>query len=116
MLRPPVIVLALVILAIPPARAQDAAPAAPPTPTAPAASAAPVATPFRVPPGWRVKTLRGDEPRYCRKDVRLGSRFAKEECLTREQLELQLQVDAENAARVSQGARLCSSAPGCVNN
>jgi hypothetical protein len=93
-------------------------------PSAPASVAAPApsalgAEPrpdFRVPTGWRVKMLRGEEPRYCRKDVRLGSRFAKEECLTRDQLALRLQLEADNASRVSQGARICSSAPGCANN
>jgi len=70
---------------------------------------------FKVPVGWRVKILRGEEPRYCRKDVRLGSRFAKEECLTRDQLELRLQLEADNVSRVSQGAQICTSAPGCVN-
>jgi hypothetical protein len=113
---------ALALLAAPPTRSQDASAAAP---AAPASSAAPAAAPvppaasapaFRVPPGWRVKNVRGEAPRYCRKDVRLGSRFAKEECLTREQLELQTKVDSENAARVSQGARVCASAPGCGSN
>lgn len=99
-----------------PAPAQHATPATTPPASPPAAAAAPAAQPFRVPPGWRVKAPRGEEPRYCRKDVRLGSRFAKEECLTRGQLELQLQVDAENAARVSQGSRVCSSAAGCGSN
>ena len=112
---------ALALLGAPCAGAQDPAPAtSSTTPSAnatPPAAAVPQATPaFRVPPGWRVKNLRGEEPRYCRKDVRLGSRFAKEECLTRDQLELQLKVDSENAARVSQGARLCASAPGCGSN
>ncbi|MBU3673136.1 MAG: hypothetical protein FGM43_11365 [Sinobacteraceae bacterium] len=71
---------------------------------------------FRVPPGWRVKTLRGEELRYCRKEVTLGSRFAKEECLTRDQLELKIKVDAENAARAAQSAQICTSALGCANN
>lgn len=120
---------ALALLASPPAATQAPPPAAPAASTAqpaagsgPASAAGPAAAPaasppaFRVPPGWRVKNARGEEPRYCRKDVRLGSRFAKEECLTRDQLELQLQVDAENASRVSQGARVCASAPGCAGN
>ena len=83
---------------------------------APATVAADAATPFRVPPGWRVKTLRGEELRYCRKEVKLGSRFAKEECLTRDQLELKIKVDAENAARAAQSAQICTSALGCANN
>jgi len=83
---------------------------------APAAVAESPQREFRVPVGWRVKMLRGEEPRYCRTDVRLGSRFAKEECLTRDQLALRLQLEADNASRVSQGARICSSAPGCANN
>ncbi len=117
---------ALTLLAAPYAGAQGAAPpvtaASASSPAAAAsASAAAAAVPeaapaFRVPAGWRVKNVRGEEPRYCRKDVRLGSRFAKEECLTRDQLELQLKVDSENASRVSQGARVCASAPGCGGN
>ena len=91
------------------------APASVATPAPPASGADPRAD-FKIPVGWRVKMLRGEEPRYCRKDVRLGSRFAKEECLTRDQLQLRLQLDADNASRVSQGARICSSAPGCANN
>ena len=115
---------ALALLSSPPAASQATTPAEPPA-SSPAAVSAAAPAPaavdegtqpaFRVPAGWRVKTLRGEEPRYCRKDVRLGSRFAKEECLTRDQLELRLELDADNAARVSQGARICSSAPGCVN-
>ena len=88
----------------------------PPPTGAPAPVAADAATPFRVPPGWRVKTLRGEELRYCRKEVTLGSRFAKEECLTRDQLELKIKVDAENAARAAQSAQICTSALGCANN
>ena len=115
---------ALTLLGAPFAGAQEPAspapsvspPAAAASVPAPAAAAPEAAPAFRVPPGWRVKNLRGEEPRYCRKDVRLGSRFAKEECLTRDQLELQLKVDSENAARVSQGARVCASAPGCASN
>lgn len=91
------------------------APASVATPAPPASGADPRAD-FKIPVGWRVKMLRGEEPRYCRKDVRLGSRFAKEECLTRDQLTLRLQLEADNASRVSQGARICSSAPGCANN
>lgn len=94
--------------------AEVSAPALAPAP-APAAVAEGSQREFRVPVGWRVKMLRGEEPRYCRKDVRLGSRFAKEECLTRDQLTLRLQLEADNASRVSQGARICSSAPGCAN-
>lgn len=106
-------VLLLALALALPAGAQDTAPAAG---SAPAPASATSAAPFKVPPGWRVKTLSGGEVRYCRKDVRLGSRFAKEECLSRDQLELQVNVDAENAARVSQGARVCASAPGCGGN
>ena len=119
----PMLLAALALLSSPQAASQAASPAGPqaPPPAAPAASTpAPAAADprpaFRVPAGWRVKNPRGEEPRYCRKDVRLGSRFAKEECLTRDQLELQLQVDTENASRVSQGARVCASAPGCGSN
>lgn len=117
---------AIMLLSSPQAASQAATPAEPPATPSSAAVSAPAPAPaavgegaqpaFRVPAGWRVKLLRGEEPRYCRKDVRLGSRFAKEECLTRDQLELRLQLDADNAARVSQGARICASAPGCVNN
>jgi hypothetical protein len=115
---------ALTLLAAPSAGAQGTVPPAPPASSPAAAASAPAgatvvpeaAPAFRVPAGWRVKSVRGEELRYCRKDVRLGSRFAKEECLTRDQLELQLKVDSENASRVSQGARVCASAPGCGGN
>ncbi len=123
----PMLFAAIAMLSSPQAASQASPPAGPSTsmpPPAPASVAAPApsalgADPrpdFRVPAGWRVKMLRGEEPRYCRTDVRLGSRFAKEECLTRDQLALRLQLEADNASRVSQGARICSSAPGCANN
>ena len=123
----PMLFAAIAMLSSPQAASQvppPARPSASSSPTAPASVAAPApsalgADPrpdFRVPAGWRVKMLRGEEPRYCRTDVRLGSRFAKEECLTRDQLALRLQLEADNASRVSQGARICSSAPGCANN
>lgn len=102
-----------------PATSPPSAPASVPASGAAPAPSALGADPrpdFRIPAGWRVKILRGEEPRYCREDVRLGSRFAKEECLTRDQLALRLQLEADNASRVSQGARICSSAPGCANN
>ena len=100
----------------PPAGPATSPPSAPASVPAPSALGADPRPDFRIPAGWRVKILRGEEPRYCRKDVRLGSRFAKEECLTRDQLALRLQLEADNASRVSQGARICSSAPGCANN
>ena len=127
----PMLFAAIAMLSSPQAASQVGSQAPPPAgpatsipPSAPASVAAPApsalgADPradFRVPAGWRVKMLRGEEPRYCRTDVRLGSRFAKEECLTRDQLALRLQLEADNASRVSQGARICSSAPGCANN
>jgi len=131
----PMLFAAIAMLSSPQAASQVGSQAPPPAwpsasspPTAPASVPASGAAPapsalgaeprpdFRVPTGWRVKMLRGEEPRYCRTDVRLGSRFAKEECLTRDQLALRLQLEADNASRVSQGARICSSAPGCANN
>ena len=127
----PMLFAAIAMLSSPQAASQASPPAGPSTSmpsSAPASVRASGAAPapsalgaeprpdFRVPTGWRVKMLRGEEPRYCRKDVRLGSRFAKEECLTRDQLALRLQLEADNASRVSQGARICSSAPGCANN
>ncbi|MEY3137741.1 MAG: hypothetical protein RL580_1473 [Pseudomonadota bacterium] len=123
----PILFAAIAMVSSPQAASQALPPAGPSTSMPPSAPAS-VATPappasgadpradFKIPVGWRVKMLRGEEPRYCRKDVRLGSRFAKEECLTRDQLQLRLQLDADNASRVSQGARICSSAPGCANN
>jgi hypothetical protein len=52
---------------------------------------------FKVPAGWRVKISDDGEARYCRKAALTGSRFAKEECLSLEQLKQRLALEEESA-------------------
>ncbi len=68
--------------------------------------------PFKIPPGFRTKT-RGEKTVYCRSDTVSGSRFAKEQCFTEEQLK---QKAAENEAarqEVERSLRVCSNAATC---
>lgn len=97
--------------------ATTAAPAAS-TVTAPAAvvaAATPPAAAFKPPKGWRLRSKKGEEPRYCRKDVSLGSRFATEQCLTQDQLQQQEAMNEANRVRFSQSTAICASASGCAN-
>ncbi len=100
--------------------ATAAAPAAATTATAAApaavvAASTPSAAAFKPPKGWRLKSKKGEEPRYCRKDVSLGSRFATEQCLTQDQLQQQEAMNEANRVRFSQSTAICASAPGCAN-
>jgi invasion protein IalB len=98
--------------------ATAAAPAAAATAAAPAAVVAastPSAAAFKPPKGWRLKSKQGDEPRYCRKDVSLGSRFATEQCLTQAQLQQQEAMNEANRVRFSQSTAICASASGGAN-
>jgi hypothetical protein len=68
--------------------------------------------PFRIPPGFRTKT-RGERTVYCRSDTVSGSRFAKEQCFTEEQLK-QKAADNEAARQeVERSLRVCSTAANC---
>jgi hypothetical protein len=68
--------------------------------------------PFKIPPGFRTKT-RGEKTVYCRSDTVSGSRFAKEQCFTEEQLK---QKAAENEAarqELERSLRVCSTSSTC---
>jgi len=88
----------------------------------PAADAAPVKPdaaadvkedkPFKIPPGFRTKT-RSEKTVYCRSDTVSGSRFAKEQCYSEEQLR---QKAAENEAarqEMERSLRACSTSTAC---
>ncbi len=78
---------------------------APPTPVAPSA-----ASPFKPPPGWRIRPRDADEPLYCRKEVPTGSRFERWRCLTREQLVQLEAINRDNRNEMTQGVRMCTGA------
>ena len=68
--------------------------------------------PFKIPPGFRTKT-RGEKTVYCRSDTVSGSRFAKEQCFTEEQLK---QKAAENEAarqELEKSLRVCATTSTC---
>ena len=92
-----------------------AAPAA--TPAAPAASAAAAdeEVPFQIPPGWRPKTVKGEEL-YCKKTAVTGSRFGTDVCMTLSQLEQHERNNAEMRDRMRQSFRVCSGGSPCTNN
>ena len=105
-----------------PAAAPAAAPAvAPVAPAAtPAAPAAPAAAadeevPFQIPPGWRPKTVKGEEL-YCKKTAVTGSRFGTDVCMTLSQLEQHERNNAEMRDRMRQSFRVCSGGSPCTNN
>jgi hypothetical protein len=114
--------LALLGLAASPAFAEDSELAS--SNETPASDAAPVKPdpnavteikeekPFKIPPGFRTKT-RGAKVVYCRADTVSGSRFAKEQCFTEEQLK---QKAAENEAarlEMEKSLRICSTSATC---
>lgn len=101
-----------------PAAAPAVAPAAPAaTPAAPAASAAAAdeEVPFQIPPGWRPKTVKGEEL-YCKKTAVTGSRFGTDVCMTLSQLEQHERNNAEMRDRMRQSFRVCSGGSPCTNN
>jgi hypothetical protein len=102
-----------------PAATPAAAPAATPaaTPVAPAASAAAAEeeVPFQIPPGWRPKTVKGEEL-YCKKTAVTGSRFGTDVCMTLSQLEQHERNNAEMRDRMRQSFRVCSGGSPCTNN
>lgn len=71
---------------------------------APAATAEPV---FKVPPGWRQRGKRGDDPIYCRKETVTGTRFEKERCLTRSQLRQAEALNRDYGKEILKGTNLC---------
>lgn len=101
-----------------PAAAPAVAPVAPAaTPAAPAASAAAAdeEVPFQIPPGWRPKTVKGEEL-YCKKTAVTGSRFGTDVCMTLSQLEQHERNNAEMRDRMRQSFRVCSGGSPCTNN
>lgn len=101
-----------------PAAAPAVAPVAPAAaPVAPAASAAAAdeEVPFQIPPGWRPKTVKGEEV-YCKKTAVTGSRFGTDVCMTLSQLEQHERNNAEMRDRMRQSFRVCASASPCSNN
>lgn len=87
-----------------PAAPAQAAPAPPATPTA--AAAAVDTGNFAIPPGWRLRKVKG-EMVYCKQEVVLGSRFPKLICMDLDRLKAYEANNAENRERMSQGNRIC---------
>lgn len=86
--------------------AAPAAPATPATPAAPTAAAAQDVGNFAIPPGWRLRKVKG-EMVYCKQEVVLGSRFPKLICMDLDRLKAYEANNAENRERMSQGNRIC---------
>lgn len=87
-----------------PAQAAPAAPAKPATPTAAVAAEDPGN--FTIPPGWRLRKVKG-EMVYCKQEVVLGSRFPKLICMDLERLKAYEANNAENRDRMGQANRIC---------
>ena len=110
-----VLLLGLVSLAVAGAAQADvpvqAAPVAAPAAAAPApvsaAAAVPAAAadeapkPFKPPPGYKARTVKG-ETLYCRKAAPIGSRFKETTCFSEAQLKEQLLREEENRIRMGQ--------------
>lgn len=113
-----VLLLGLVSLAVAGAAQADepaqAAPVAAPTAAAPAApapvsaaAAAPAAAadeapkPFKPPPGYKAKVVKG-ETMYCRQEAPIGSRFKETICFSEAQLKEQMLREEENRIRMGQ--------------
>lgn len=92
-----------------------ATPAAPPAAPAASARAVDEEVPFQIPPGWRPKTVKGEEV-YCKKTAVTGSRFGTEVCMTLSQLEQHERNNAEMRDRMRQSFRVCASGSPCTNN
>lgn len=85
-----------------PATAAPAAPAPASAATAaPAAAADAAAKPFKPPPNYKARVVKG-ETMYCRKEAPIGSRFKETICLTEAQLKDQLLREEENRIRMGQ--------------
>ena len=106
--------------ATPTAPQTPAIPATPASPTSPAtgaptAGAPPPGTPttaateaeFRVPPGWRQRGSKGDDPIYCRNETVTGTRFEKERCLTRSQLRQAEALNRDYGKDILKGTNMC---------
>lgn len=98
-----------------PAAPAPAAPAATAAVTAPAVAATEEEVPFQIPPGWRPKTVKGEEV-YCKKTAVTGSRFGTDVCMTLSQLEQHERNNAEMRDRMRQSFRVCSGGSPCTNN
>ena len=68
--------------------------------------------PFRIPPGFRTKT-RGEKTVYCRSDTVSGSRFAKEQCFTEQQLKKKAAENEAARQEMEKSLRVCSTTTTC---
>lgn len=92
-------------------------PAAADTPTTTAGNtpaAAPVPAPYKPPHGYRMKIV-GGEKMYCSKTVVVGSRFAKEICMTQEQLVDLKARETDVQRELSRGQTVCAGGSGCAS-
>ncbi|MEZ5498306.1 MAG: hypothetical protein R3E77_02630 [Steroidobacteraceae bacterium] len=67
--------------------------------------------PFEPPPGFRKRTIKGEEY-FCKKEVILGSRFPKEICLTRDGIKELEERGELMREEMRQNATKCGSAVG----
>jgi hypothetical protein len=102
--------------------AAPAAPAAAPAAPAPAASAvspAPAAAAeegeFRPPAGYKARVENGSKV-YCRKTTVLGSRFAKDVCMTEAQLRDFESSNEGMRQNKDQTSRMCAGGGACQSN
>jgi 2-oxoglutarate dehydrogenase E2 component (dihydrolipoamide succinyltransferase) len=101
-----------------PAPAAAAAPApaaAPSAPASPAAAAAPAAqeeAEWRPPAGYKARVENGNRV-YCRKTTVLGSRFAKDVCMTEAQLRDFEQSNEGMRQNKDQTSRMCAGGGAC---
>lgn len=75
---------------------------------------APTAPPFKPPYGYRMKVV-GGEKMYCSKTVVVGSRFAKEVCMTQEQLVELKARETDIQRELSRGQTVCAGGSGCAS-
>ncbi len=68
--------------------------------------------PFKIPAGFRTKT-RGEKTVYCRSDTVSGSRFAKEQCFTEEQLKKKAAENEAARQEMEKSLRVCSTTTTC---
>lgn len=102
-----VLVVCVLAFFLQPAHAADETPAGDKSEKAESKETKPA---FKPPPGYRVK-INGWDIVYCRKTPVLGSRFAKEVCMTEAQLKEHLAANEEMRRNKDQTSRVCAGGP-----
>jgi hypothetical protein len=72
------------------------------------------AEPFKVPPGYQVKT-RGKKVVYCKKAAESGTRFAQEKCYSEETLRAMDAASKEEQTSLDQTRKVCATVESCAS-